>query len=170
MDQGRITGLFDEQGHLQDITTLESRPPTDFCRRENRSCFTPNPQVAEYCARYAKRRVNVHSVVIVVIRIPNSAIESLSERDLRHLHWPSDDWKEMIWRNRSKKKLTGHLNEIVDTLLVIGPIARRPDSVYVNLDSADDITEGCVLKVGPDGRGDSSPVSVQYVIHYKGQD
>lgn len=104
MDQGRITGLFDEQGHLQDITTLESRPPTDFCRRENRSCFTPNPQVAEYCARHAKRRVNVHSVVIVVIRIPNSAIESLSERDLRHLHWPSDDWKEMIWRNRSKKK------------------------------------------------------------------
>ena len=91
--------------------------------------------MAEYYAKYAKRRANCESVVIVYLRIRNDAIESLSAPDIQRIYWPSNEWKELIWHCRTVEFLPSYLERYEQAILVIGTISRRPDSVYLQMNS-----------------------------------
>ncbi|KAK3370740.1 hypothetical protein B0T24DRAFT_299030 [Lasiosphaeria ovina] len=162
MDQGRISGLFDDAGALSNIGTLRSRAPSDFSATRSLFYFSPDVRVAEYYASYAKRRSSSESVVIVCLRIPNASIETLSEPDIRRLYWPDDAWKELVWRCRAGRSLPTRLRTYRDAILIIGTISRKPDAQYHALSSWEDITESYLLKMGVDGSGDTA---VQYVFN-----
>ena len=165
IDQGRIGSLFGEDGTLSDIDTLLSSPPSDFSSRSPLFYFTPDVKVAEYYAAYAKRRTNCESVVMVVLSIPNAAIESLTEPEIQRLHWPSSTWKQMIWHCCNRKKLPPHLRVFKDTILIIGSISRKPNHVYGGLAAWEDITEDFLLKIGADGqRASGGRIATQFVI------
>ncbi|KAJ9268253.1 hypothetical protein DTO212C5_5700 [Paecilomyces variotii] len=161
LDQGRIAGLFDEAGTLDRISTLLSSAPSDFSGTRSLFYFTPDHQVAEYYAAYAKRRANCESVVIVCLRIPNAAIENLSAPDIQRIYWPSNEWKELIWRCRTVKSLPSYLRKYRQAILVIGTVSRKPNSVYRAMDSWQQVTERCLLRVGPSGQNNPA---VQYVF------
>lgn len=161
LDQGRIAGLFDEAGTLDCISTLLSSAPSDFSGTRSLFYFIQDQQVAVYYVAYAKRRANCESVVIVCLRIPNAAIESLSAPDIQHIHWPSNEWKELIWRCRTVKPLPSYLRKYRQALLVIGTVSRKPDSIYHAMNSWQQVTETCLLRVGPSGQNN---LTVQYVF------
>ncbi|KAM3079151.1 hypothetical protein ACMFMF_004078 [Clarireedia jacksonii] len=148
-DQGRIAGLFDDSGRLERIETLLSSPPSDFSATRSLFYFSTDSRVAEYYAAYAKRRANCESVVIICLSIPNAAIESLSEPDVQRIYWPDDEWKELIWRCRTDKPLPPHLRKYQQAMLAIGTISRGPERVYRAMSSWQQVTESCLLKVGP---------------------
>jgi hypothetical protein len=161
LDQGRIAGLFDEAGILDRISTLLSSAPSDFSGTRSLFYFTPDHQVAVYYAAYAKRRANCESVVIVCLRIPNAAIESLSARDIQRIYWPSNEWKGLIWRCRTVKSLPSYLRKYRQAILVIGTVSGKPDSIYHAMNSWQQATETCLLRVGPSGQNNST---VQYAF------
>ncbi|KAM0350691.1 hypothetical protein ACHAPU_003183 [Fusarium lateritium] len=154
MDQARTNGLFDSQGKLDDITVLASPPQTDFSRNRSLYYFTTSFEVAKRYAAWAKRRANVESVVVIRIAIRNSVIQSMdSTPKLQRLFWPNPDWKEMVWRCRTRKQLAKELGKYSAATLIIGTIANKPDHYYYNFSSAAQLDEKCVLKVkGPNGQ------------------
>jgi hypothetical protein len=165
IDQARISGLLGEDGSLSNIDILLSRPPTDFSGVSPLFYFTPDVKVAEYYAGYAKRRANFASVVIIVLCIPNAAIESLTGPEILPLPWPSTAWKQVIWHGRNRKRLPSHLRGYNDALLIIGPISRKPNLIYGGLATWEDITEDYLLKIGADGQpGSSGRIATQFVI------
>lgn len=165
MDRGRTNGLFNDAGALSNIRVLMSHPPSDFSSSRSLFYFTPDIRVAEFYASYAKRRAAYESVVMIRLRIPNAAIESLSEPDIQRLYWPSNDWKELVWRCRTSQILPSRLRRYRNALLIIGTISRKPDARYHALSTWEDITERYLLKVGANrDRG----TTVQYV--FSGED
>ena len=161
LDQGRIAGLFDEAGTLDRISTLLSSAPSDFSGTRSLFYFTPDYKVAVYYAAYAKRRANCESVLIVCLSIPNAAIESLSAPDIQRIYWPSNEWKELIWRCHTVKSLPSHLRKYRQAILVIGTVSRKPDRIYNAMNSWQQVTESCLLRVGPSGQNNPA---VQYVF------
>ncbi|RMZ89796.1 hypothetical protein DV736_g2967, partial [Chaetothyriales sp. CBS 134916] len=161
IDQGRIAGLFDDMRALDHIETLLSSPPSDFSGTRSLFYFTPNHQVAQYYAAYAKRRANCESIVILCLRIPNDAIESLTEADIQRIYWPSSEWKELVWRSRTLQPLPSHLRKYRRAVLVIGTISRKPDRLYHSMGSWKEVTEDCVLRVESSGQ---SNIGIQYVF------
>ncbi|KAJ9299331.1 hypothetical protein DTO271G3_2953 [Paecilomyces variotii] len=161
LDQGRIAGLSDETATLDRISTLLSSAPSDFSGTRSLFYFTQDHHVAEYYAAYAKRRANYESIVIACVRIPNAAIESLSASDIQCIYWPSNEWKELIWRSRTVKSLPLYLRKYRQAILVIGTVSRKPDSVYHAMNSSQQVTETCLFQVGPSGQNN---LTVQYVF------
>jgi len=158
LDQARIKGLFDETGSLSDMGTLSSSSPSDFSPSRSLFYFSPDVHVAEYYARYVKRRKECLSAVIISLRIPNATVEKLRESEIRRILWPEDEWKELVWHCRNgKKRLPTHLRSYRDATLIIGHIARKPDHLYNALERWQDITEEFLLKL--DGRK-----AIQYAI------
>ncbi|KAK3353260.1 hypothetical protein B0T25DRAFT_544093 [Lasiosphaeria hispida] len=173
IDQAHIEGMFDVDGNMDQISKLTSLPPSDFNNKAVMYYFTPNRKVAEYYAGYAKRRANCESVVMVVLCIPNAAIQSLTEPEIQHLHWPSDNWKQMIWNCRRNNNLPKRLRVYKEATLIIGSISRKPNNVYHRLDTWEGVTERYLLKVKPDGRsGADGTIATQYAIQglEKGED
>lgn len=170
-DQGRIVGLFDDSGSVARIQSLLSPAPTDFSGHRSLFYFTADYKVAEYCAAYAKRRANCESVVIVCLQIPNAAIESLSSPDIHHLYWPNSQWKELVWRCRTQQTLPSHLRKYRQALLIIGSISRKPNSVYHNLATWEEVGEEHLFRVG-NATDHSGSLAVQFVFsgEEEGQD
>jgi hypothetical protein len=135
---------------------LLSSVPADLLS-ENGCSFTRDRDIALYYAAYAKRRDGVDSVVLVQIRIPNSAIESLSETELLRVYWPSFEWKNLVFHCRRHRRLPSTLKKFRQAKLIIGTISTKPTMVYDRLDSPEEITERFVNR-GRDGR-----LATQYV-------
>jgi hypothetical protein len=152
---------------LDRISTLLSSAPSDFSGTRSLFYFTPDYQVVVYYAAFAKRCANCESVVIVCLRIPNSAIESLSAPDIQRIYWPSNEWMELIWRCRTVKPLSSYLRKYRHAILVIGTLSRRPDSIYHAMNSWHQVTETCLLRVGPSGQGNPT---IEYVSPEKKRD
>ena len=151
LDQARLDGFFDDSGAIVAWQKMVSNPPTDFLHYQAGFYFAVQRDIAEYYACYAKRRVDVHSVVIVQVVIPNHKIESLSTTQLQKTYWPSDEWKNLVWHCRNAKKFPSQLRKYQQALLIIGTIAKKPNRVYVNMDTFAQVDERCVLKT-KDGR------------------
>ncbi|KAI1377139.1 hypothetical protein F4677DRAFT_459485 [Hypoxylon crocopeplum] len=161
-DQARIAGLFNDGGEVQSIEKLLSLPPSDFSGTRALFCFTPSYKVAEHYAAYAKRRANCESIVVVSLSIPEEVIANLEEPHIRRLHWPSPDWKQLVWHSRTTKSLPTPLRTYRDALLIIGTISKGAQRKYENFQTWEDMTaEACVLHVGSSNR--SSPPE-QYVF------
>ncbi|KGO74640.1 hypothetical protein PITC_084160 [Penicillium italicum] len=161
IDQARIGEVFDNDGNA-DFGCLVSRTRRDFSARQADLYFAVDREVAELYACYIKRRSTCSGTVIVQVTIPNSVIESLSALDLQIVHWPSAEWKSLIFHCRQGKKLPSELQKYKVAKLVIGTICGKPNFVISNLRSPDEITGQMVLKT-TDGRN-----AVQYV--FKGDD
>ena len=160
IDQGRITGLFNETGEVQDIETLLSSPPSDFSGTRSLFYFTPDQKVAEYYAAYAKRRANCESVVMVCLSIPKIEIDNL-EADTQYLYWPTPQWKQLVWRCKQPKSLPKPLRKYRDAFLIIGTISKGAQRVFKNLQTWEEMTNACVLYVPSSNQ--SNP-AVQYVF------
>ncbi|RSM20072.1 hypothetical protein CDV31_001151 [Fusarium ambrosium] len=161
MDQGRIRGLLDENGRLKQIETLLSSPPSDFSGTRSRFYFTPDFKVAQYYAAYAKRRANVEAVVMIRIAIPNHVIEGMEEGEIQRLYWPSPEWKEFVWCNRTARALPRPLRKLRAATLMIGTIARKPNECYHQLRSWEAMSESWTLKLGGQ---DGVSTGIQYVF------
>ncbi|KFA48240.1 hypothetical protein S40293_07375 [Stachybotrys chartarum IBT 40293] len=161
IDQARIEGLLGEDGKLKDVQTLLSNPPSDFSGRGAMFYFTPNFEVAQYYAAYAKRRAGSESVVIITIAIPNRVIQAMDAPELQRIYWPSPEWKELVWSSRNQNNLRGSLRRSRKATLIIGNIARKPNLSYHRLDSWEQISEDYVLKVdGANGQA----CAIQFVF------
>ncbi|KAK0704337.1 hypothetical protein B0H67DRAFT_498664, partial [Lasiosphaeris hirsuta] len=133
--------------------------------------FTPNLKVVEYYVGYAKRRTECESVIMIVLRIPNAAIQSLTKPEIQHLHWLSDVWKQMIWNCRRNNKLPKRLRVYKErATLIISSISGKPNSGYVGLDTWEDITEDYLLKMKDGQRGNDGTIATQYAIQGRERD
>lgn len=168
IDQGRIAGLLDDNGSISRIQTMLSSAPSDFSGRRRLYYFTPDFKVAQYYAVYAKRRTNAESVVIIMMSIPNREIKSLQEPEILRLFWPNPEWAQLVWSCRNGRRMPKDLSKYQEAALVIGTIARKPNSAYEELASPDDVAENYVLKVqGSEGRG---VPATQYVFGEDGEE
>ncbi|KFY81740.1 hypothetical protein V500_11141 [Pseudogymnoascus sp. VKM F-4518 (FW-2643)] len=161
MDQARIARLFDQSGAVSRIETLLTSPPSDFSGTRSHFYFTPDHAVAEYHAAYAKRRAHYESIVIVCLRIPNAAIETLAPPDIQKIFFPSNEWKELIWRSRTRRPFPPHLRKYREATLVIGTAAYKADLVYDRMKTWEEIAEEEVFRVGKAGQENGA---VQYVF------
>jgi hypothetical protein len=160
-DQALISRLFGDDGKVQ-FGCLTSTPRSDFSGRHADLYFAVDGEVAEHYACYVKRRSTCNAVVIIHITIPNSVIESLSPDDIQIFYGPSAEWKSLVFYSRLGLKLPSELRKYQLAKLVIGPICGKPNLVFANMRSPDEVTEQMVLKT-QDGRK-----AVQYV--FKGDD
>lgn len=130
LDQARLNGLFDANGHVDRIAELLSSGRGDFSR------------LGAY--------YSVDSVVIVHMAIPNAAIESLSETEFVRTHWPSPEWKNLVFHCRRGDRLPTSLRKFKQATLIIGTIAKTPNQVYSRLDSPNQITSKWCSRPGMD--------------------
>ncbi|RGP63626.1 hypothetical protein FLONG3_9839 [Fusarium longipes] len=169
VDTARTTRLFDTQGQLDKIMDLSSPPPTDFSRNKSMYYFTTSFAVAKRYAAWVKRSANCESVVIIKIAIRNKVIQSMSESNIQRLYWPSDDWKEFVWRCRTKKQPSTELRKYAIAALIIGTIANNTDKNYCGFESGSQLTEDAVLKVdGP--RGQQNGIQFVFSTDEEGED
>lgn len=158
LDQARLDGFFDDSGNIKRWATVVSRPPSDFTRRIA-YYFAVDRDIAEHYAYYAKRRVNVSSVVIMHVNIPIRQIKGLSSVEFQETYWPSMEWKNLVWHGRTKRRLRGEAAKFERACLIIGTVAKKSSGEYEKMDSPEEIDESCVLK-NKTGRN-----AVQYVFN-----
>ncbi|KAM0275913.1 hypothetical protein ACHAQH_007300 [Verticillium albo-atrum] len=147
LDQARIHGLLDDTGGLRSIGTLLSDAPSDFAWSRGLFYFTPNYEIAQYYAAYAKRRSNCEAVVIVRALVPNSAIEQLNETELVRVYFPNPEWKELVFLSRTREPHPSRLRKYSLATLIIGTIARKPNNAYYRMNNWQDVDESCVLQL-----------------------
>lgn len=159
-----IRDLWDDDGNVVRLQELVGRTPNDFHAHQSAYSFTPDDQVAEDYAAYAKRRSRCESAAVVAIAVPSAAIKALEGGpEIQRLFWPSPEWKELVWRSRRKQRLQSahsHLRKYRQAMLTIGSMARRPNAAYMKLASWEAITDEYVLRVG----GPGGPMAVQLVF------
>ncbi|UKZ79765.1 hypothetical protein TrVFT333_007527 [Trichoderma virens FT-333] len=163
MDKSRLKKLFDRNGNLDNIQRLISQPPTDFCGREAAYYFVADRDIAMYYAFFAKRRSDASSPVVVHAAFQNSAIESLSEVEIQRVYWPSEEWQRLIFLSRKAQRLPTDLRKFKRAALIIGTIAGKPNTCYVNMSSHVDITEEFLFKNKGENEGFGQN-AVQYVF------
>ncbi|KFZ12729.1 hypothetical protein V502_06966 [Pseudogymnoascus sp. VKM F-4520 (FW-2644)] len=161
MDQARIARLFDQSGAVSRIETLLTSAPSDSSGTRSLFYFTPDHAVAEYHAAYAKRRAYYASIVIICLRIPNAEIETLAPPDIQRIFFPSNEWKELVWRSRTRRPLPPHLKKYREATLVVGTTACKADLVYDRMKTWEEITEENVFRVGKAGQENGA---IQYVF------
>lgn len=162
LDQARLLGLFDANGNVVNIGALLSLTPSDFSPSQALFYFTPDYQVAEYYAAQVKLRAPPVSVVIIVLQIPNLAIEQLATPAIQQLFYPDPQWKELIWNSRRSQHPPQSLKAYQKTTLIIGTTSKKPDSSYHALQSWSDVDSTCVLRVA----GRTTPM-IQYAFSGK---
>ncbi|KAK4214895.1 hypothetical protein QBC37DRAFT_282704, partial [Rhypophila decipiens] len=171
LDQRRAKELLTDDGTLHSLgAPLLSNPPSDCSDTSMKFYFTPNIKVAEYYASYAKTRIDVHSVVMAVVQIPNSAINTMPPNDVQRLFWPSDDWKEFVWHNRRNEDIIpSRLEKYADALLLIRHTSKKPNIAWKRIESPRHVDESCVLRIGEDGRVNTGPPALQWVFNGNGR-
>lgn len=118
--------------------------------------FTPDKDIALYHSSYAKRRYQLNSAFLIQLRVPNSAIESLSETELQRVYYPSPEWKALVLYSRQWNKYPAELQKFKEAKLIIGTISTAPQAFYYKLKSPEEITVRMLLK-GRDER-----LAIQY--------
>ncbi|EJT79377.1 hypothetical protein GGTG_04461 [Gaeumannomyces tritici R3-111a-1] len=161
MDQARMAGLFDNAGVLDNISTLLSSQPSDFSATRGLLYFASDYKVAEYYAAYAKHRANCESVVMICVSLPKETIDNMEAPELQRLFWPTPQWKQLVWRSKTGKRLPKPLRKYRDALLIIGTISKGAARMFENMQSWEDMTGDCILRVGPPNRRNPA---VQYVF------
>ncbi|KAL6886376.1 hypothetical protein HDV57DRAFT_508543 [Trichoderma longibrachiatum] len=152
LDAASISQLFDKNGNIDCIAALATNTPTDFCGRGLSWSFTVERDVAVLDSHWAKARSSLSSMVIVHATIPISTMQGLSEQqELQRVHWPSEEWKRLVFVSRKGLKFPPELRRFEEAPLIIGTAASKSDKAYGLMDSHDEVTEDMVLKT-EDGR------------------
>ena len=155
----RLQSAFDINGCMVRDTTLYTNGPGDFNNGIFNSIYMAvDFEVAKRYAAWAKRRDDNQPAGILRVEMPNAAIESLSHPEKKFLYWPTQEWKELVWKCRRREKLLGKMKQIRNTTLMIGTICGKPNEVIARLPSPDHITESMLIRTS------SGRPAVQYVF------
>jgi hypothetical protein len=100
MDDLEATGLLNGTNTAPNLDRLLSRLPSDFSKGQEDFYFTPSHAVAERYRRLLHQHRQMTKTVVICFRIPNAPIESLADPTIEHIHWPSPEWKQLIWHYR----------------------------------------------------------------------
>ncbi|KAH8706175.1 hypothetical protein BGZ61DRAFT_575673 [Ilyonectria robusta] len=152
-----INPIFDEAGRVVKMTPLLSGRPGDFNSTKQAISMVLDFEIANKYAYWSQVRDRSQLAVILRLEIPNSPLESMDESEKCHAHWPSQEWKELVWNCRRNNRLQHSLAKFGKATLAIGTICSKPNIVVTNLLSPVKITHQMILQ-GP--RGDA----VQYVF------
>ncbi|KID74459.1 uncharacterized protein G6M90_00g084360 [Metarhizium brunneum] len=163
IDLGRIPDLLNPDGTVQNIMALSSPPPSDFSNSTALFYFTPEMEVAEYYAAYAKRRAGCEAVVMVTCHIPKQVINDMKEPNIFRLYYPTPQWKQLVWRSRSNQPFTKPLRKYDDAMLIIGNISSGDNDNYRKLASWEEIDGSCLLRVKRMGQSNAQ-ISRQYAF------
>ena len=164
VDVARIRNLFQQPvSEMQDepgtnMSGLVTNRGGDFNGRGDALYWALDWEIANRYARWTKRRSDFSAVVIVRIRVPNSALESIPAGTKLTVFWPNDEWRELVWMSRAEMRLPSRLAKYNRAILVIGTICGKPNRVVTGLNSPQEITEDMLLKTSQ-GRP-----AVQYVF------
>ncbi|KJK73989.1 hypothetical protein H634G_10720 [Metarhizium anisopliae BRIP 53293] len=155
IDLGRTDKLVNADGtiEMERIMFLLSKPPSDFSSTRAINYFTPDMDVAEFFAAYAKRRAGREAVVMITVHIPKKIILDMKEPDVFRLHYPTPEWKQLVWHSKSGTILRKPLSRCQDeSLLIIGTISTGASRMYDDMKSWEEIDEHCLLRVGQGGK------------------
>lgn len=155
IDLGRTDKLVNADGtiDMERILFLASQPPSDFSGTRRLNYFTPDIDVAESYAAYAKRRAGREAVVMITVHIPKKVILDMKEPDVFRLHYPSPEWKQLVWYSRRIRPRPKTLRKYGDEgILIIGTISTGANRMYDDMKSWEEIDEHCLLRVGQLGK------------------
>lgn len=161
IDLGRTNKFVNADGtiEMQNILFLASQTPSDFSGTRRLNYFTPDMDVAEFYAAYAKRRAGREAVIMVTVHIPKKVILDMKEPDVFRLHYPTPEWKQLVWYSRCIRPRPKPLRKYGDEgILIIGTISTGANRMYDDMKSWEEIDEHCLLRVGQMGKD----VSEQY--------
>lgn len=149
--RNRLRRLRDPNNGIIDMAVLMSNPPTDFLFHLFGGYFAVDRDVAVRYAFWARRRSHGSPAAIVQITVPISAIQSIPEGQLHHIHWdPSGNnktWEKLVYYSRNRQRGPRDLRQSLNSpTLIIGTIANYPNFVYHRMRSYEEITEGHILK------------------------
>ncbi|KAH8649819.1 hypothetical protein BX600DRAFT_502207 [Xylariales sp. PMI_506] len=147
---------------IDKLAKLWSSVPSDFSRLPSLLYFTPDHQVAEHYAAYAKRRANFESVVMVFLTIPRRVIDSLEEPAIERLYWSAPEWKQLVWFSKTMRPLPKSLRKYRDTLLIIGNISKGAERKFQQMETWEDMTSECFFRCEP-----GNNLAVQYAFSGK---
>ncbi|KAH6983442.1 hypothetical protein BKA56DRAFT_655924 [Ilyonectria sp. MPI-CAGE-AT-0026] len=152
-----INPIFDDAGQVAKITPLFSGRPGDFNSMKKAISMVLDFEIAHKYAYWSQVRDGSRLAVILRLEIPNSALESMDGSEKCHAHWPSQEWKELVWNCRRNNRLQHNLAKFGKATLAIGTICSKPNIVVTSLPGPVEITHQMVLQ---GQRGDA----VQYVF------
>ncbi|EKJ79532.1 hypothetical protein FPSE_00217 [Fusarium pseudograminearum CS3096] len=143
-----LNPFLDSEGNLERVEALDTPPPSDFSALSSTPYFGTSLQTAHVHAAYLKRRDNrCQEVAVVRLCIPNAAFQSLNSTQIVQAHFPSDDWKKLVWH--SKRSLSNkELLRFRRATVVVGSVAGKPGKAFQKLESWKDITEEHVSTIG----------------------
>ncbi|QUC18130.1 uncharacterized protein UV8b_02371 [Ustilaginoidea virens] len=157
---------FREDNGRLDMICLSSRAQTDLFGLDSGFYFAVDRETAERYALWAKTKAASNLTVIIQIKIPNSAIETLPSNKVQRVYYdPTGNdrtWEELIFCGRNGRQLPRHLRRFDEADLLIGTIASRPNRYYQGLRSYEQIRRRDVFKKRSDGRP-----AVQYAMRVR---
>ncbi|KAI1088911.1 hypothetical protein F5B19DRAFT_469429 [Rostrohypoxylon terebratum] len=62
------------------------------------------------------------------------------------------EWKQLVWYSKRSQALTGSLEKYEEAMIIIGTISTGAVCVFENMKSWKDMTNDCLLRVGPSGQ------------------
>lgn len=71
---------------------------------------------------------------------------------MKRLYWPSPEWKQLVWYSKRSQALTESLEKYEEAMIIIGTISTGAVRVFENMKSWKDMTNDCLLRVGPSDR------------------
>ncbi|OBT63587.1 hypothetical protein VE03_07318 [Pseudogymnoascus sp. 23342-1-I1] len=166
IDLAQTTNLLTQSNTLSNISPLLSPPPSDFSGGTRSSFhFPPSHDLAIHNAAYAKSRSPRSRIAILRLLIPSAAIESLAASDIQTVLWPSNEWRELVWRSRMRKPLPRYLRKYREATLVVGTVAWGGGLVCQGMETWEEVGGGWggECAEGGGGGGEEDGV-VQYVF------
>jgi hypothetical protein len=138
-----ILKIFDEQDNAigDKLSELQTTRPGDFNSTKNAVYMAIDFEVAQKYAFWCKRRDPSSAVSVLRMEIPNAAIEGLSDEERLRIYWPSQEWKQLVWKCRRRQPLKNHIAKYARATLVIGTICAKPNDLIANLDASNNITQ-----------------------------
>ncbi|PHH68230.1 hypothetical protein CDD82_714 [Ophiocordyceps australis] len=131
IDQPILREMFDDTGKAITLAPITSEKGRDFSPNDSTGIyFVLDRDVAERYACFIKRRARLSVVAIMHARLRHSSILQLPEPDLAVAHWPSMEWKTLVWHCRIKQRLPRNLDRFEKAALIVGNMGRQLPTFY----------------------------------------
>ena len=124
--------------------------PGDFAGSRGLAYFTPQKEVADRYAQWAKQKTEITNVVVVKVAVPWDWIEVLQTEYLWVNH-PQNMWKKLVWSSRCGDPLSEELEYLLQKDLLVGHIASGTNKKFERMSPHTQIKENDLLTVMIDG-------------------
>jgi hypothetical protein len=130
--------------------------------------FGTSLETAQMYASYLKRRDSgCHEFVVIRLCIPDAAFQNLDSTQLVHVHFPSDDWKKLVWHCRTSRS-SNDFDRFDKASVIVGNVACKSDQTFRELESWEDVSEEHVL--GLESHGGQAEVQYAFSCHRDGME